>query len=133
MTFTKIDHFAINVTNIDKSITFYTKIIGFKIHFQNTIPNGKRVVYLKLGETILELDEAREGAKNCHFCLLTEDFDTAVTFLEENEVQYAMAPHHTNPRVPTEFFWMRAVFLGPDHEEIEIRGYSHAKFHEYLN
>ncbi len=33
-----------------------------------------------------------------------------------------MKPHKTNPRTSKEINWLRAVFLGLDGEQIEIRG-----------
>ena len=74
--FSKIDHVAIHVKEINKVIKFYKDIFGFKILFENLIPSGKKVVYLKLGDTILEINESCEGKiTGCHFCLHTDNFE----------------------------------------------------------
>jgi len=59
--FSKIDHVAIHVKEIDKVIKFYEEVFEFKILYENLIPSGKKVVYLKLGSTILEINESYEG------------------------------------------------------------------------
>ncbi len=120
--FTKIDHVAINTLDIERSMIFYQQTFGFKHYFETTLPNGHRIVYLKLADTILELNEALTGASGCHFCLSTHDFDQAIKYLEKQNLLYHMPPHHTAPRNEHETNWLRAVFLGPDKEHIEIRG-----------
>lgn len=120
--FTKLDHFAINVTNMEKSILFYTEIFGFNLLSDQIIPNGMRIVYLSLNNTILELNETTEKTKGCHFCLHSNTFDQALTYLENKGLEYAMKKHKTQARQKGEENWHRAVFFGPDHEQIEIRG-----------
>ena len=52
----------------------------------------------------------------------TDDFDGAVSQLKQNQVDLFQPPHPTDAREPREKGWRRVVFLGPDGEQIEIRG-----------
>lgn len=121
--FEKIDHIAIHVQDLYKTIDFYKKIFGFSIMFENIIPTGHKVVYLKLGGTILEINEMYEGnIAGTHFCLYTNDFLNDYNYLIKNGVNLLQKIHGTNARIPSEIGWNRAVFLGLNGEQIEIRG-----------
>ncbi len=81
--FKGIGHIAFAVSNLEKSLEFYEKILGFKIFF-NLERDGKIfLVYLKISEDqYLELFPQKEisQAENqnfMHICLITDDiFDT---------------------------------------------------------
>ena len=121
--FTQIDHVALHVKDVSKTISFYKEVFGFSILFENIIPTGQKVTYLKLGETILEVNEIYEGEiQGSHFCLHTSDFKADYDYLLGRGVKLLQPVHSTNPRALTEEGWLRAVFLGVNGEQIEIRG-----------
>ncbi len=121
--FKRIDHLALPVADLSKSVYFYTSNFEFTKYFDNTTPNGIKISYMMLGDTILELaQEPAGGFQGFHFCIQTTDFDGAIKKLLSNGVEILNAPHYTNPRQPEEKDWRRAVFAGPDGEQIEIRG-----------
>ena len=121
--FKKIDHLALHVSNIEKSVLFYADHFGFEKYFETTLPSGLQIVYLKLGDTVLELNnEWQANIAGFHFCLQTTDFATAIEKLQRAGLTLVQAPHAIRPRVLSEEGWQRAVFLGPDQEQIEIRG-----------
>lgn len=121
--FKRIDHVALHVADLDRSIGFYEDNFGFKTYFRDTVPGGVNIAYLKLDDTVLELVHRSEGAiTGFHFCLETDDFDGAVASLQNNRVELMRPPHHTAAREPREQGWRRAVFRGPDGEQIELRG-----------
>ncbi len=123
MQFTRIDHVALDVSDLEASASFYQKHFGFDRYNDYTTPTGLRIAYLKLGGTVLELVGERHGAMNgFHFCLITDDFDTAVSTLKADGLPIVTAPHPTGAREPGEEGWRRVVFGGPDGEQIEIRG-----------
>jgi lactoylglutathione lyase len=121
--FKRIDHIALHVTDLSKSVDFYTSNFEFTKYYHNTTPNGIKITYMMLGDSLLELAQEPDGGlQGFHFCIQTTDFDSAVKKLLSNDVKILNEPHHTNPRQPEERGWRRAVFAGPDGEQIEIRG-----------
>jgi lactoylglutathione lyase len=121
--FKRIDHVAIHVTDLDRSVAFYESKFGFKKYFQHAATGGMQIAYLRLGDTVLELTHKSDGAMaGFHFCLETESFDETVENLQKQGVRLIRAPHETAAREPRENGWRRVVFGGPDGEQIELRG-----------
>ncbi len=122
--FRRIDHVAIHVSQLDRSVEFYEKHFGFRKYFEHTVPSGPRIAYLRLGDTTLELTHHPNEApmSGFHFCLETEDFDGTVADLKRKGLGLVRAPHDTTAREPREQGWRRVVFSGPDGEQIEVRG-----------
>ena len=121
--FKRIDHVALHVSDLDRSVDFYEKQFGFKKYFQHAASGGLQIAYLKLGDTVLELTHKPDDSMTgFHFCLEAESFDAAVAALQDRGVKMARAPHDTAAREPREKGWRRVVFLGPDGEQIELRG-----------
>ncbi|MSQ50893.1 MAG: VOC family protein [Betaproteobacteria bacterium] len=119
----RIDHVALHVADLRRSIAFYERHFGFKNYFQAPVPGGIDIAYLKLGDTVLELTHHSDGEMmGFHFCLETDRFDESVSELQRNGVELIRAPHKTAPREPREEGWRRVVFRGPDGEQIELRG-----------
>lgn len=119
----RIDHVALHVENLERSVAFYERHFGFRNYFQHAVSGGPRIAYLKLADTVLELTERSEGAMSgFHLCLETDSFDSAVAKLQAAGVQLIRAPHETAAREPREQNWRRVVFRGPDGEQIELRG-----------
>ena len=121
--FKRIDHVAIHVADLDRSVKFYERHFGFKHYFQHAAGNGLQIAYLKLGDTVLELTHHSEGSMaGFHFCLETDNFIETVEKLQHDGVKLVRAPHDTAAREPRENGWRRVVFAGPDGEQIELRG-----------
>ena len=99
----RIDHIALHVGDLDQSVAFYEGHFGFKNYFEQAVTGGPRIVYLKLGDTVLELTHRSEGSMTgFHFCLETDGFDAAVSQLQANGVELIRAPHQTAAREPRE-------------------------------
>lgn len=122
--FKRIDHTAINVSNIDTSVRFYQEHFGFEPYFEQvTSKSNIKIVYLKLGDTVLELVELPvEKHMGSHFALEAIDLKQAIEKLVNNDVKIKRELHTTPARSPNEHNWKRIEFLGPDGEIIEIRG-----------
>ena len=121
--FKRIDHVAVHVSDLDRSVQFYERHFGFKHYFQHSAGNSLQIAYLKLGDTVLELTHhPGETMAGFHFCLETDDFNGTVEKLQHDGVKLIRAPHDTAARVPRENGWRRVVFGGPDGEQIELRG-----------
>lgn len=119
----RIDHTALHVSDIQLSKSFYEKHFAFETYFEHETPKGITIVYLRLGDTVLELTGIVDPPINgFHFCLETDDFDEAVANLTTAGVEVIQLPHKTAARNPREGNWQRVVFRGPDGEQIELRG-----------
>lgn len=119
----KIDHIALHVKDIIVSKRFYQSNFGFNDHYEQITPTGVKISYLKLGDTTLELVERQDpNSGGFHWCIETDDFNGAVAQLKHSQVELIQAPHPTEAREKREEGWHRAVFKGPDGEQIEIRG-----------
>ncbi len=121
--FKRIDHVALHVTDLDRTISFYEENFGFRKYFQHEATAGMQIAYLKLGDTVLELTHRSDGSMTgFHFCLETDSFDETVAELQRCGVPLLREPHGTAAREPREEGWRRVVFGGPDGEQIELRG-----------
>ena len=113
--FKRIDHVAIHVTDLDRSVAFYEKHFGFEKYFQHAATGGLQIAYLKLGDTVLELTHKTDGAMlGFHFCLETDNFDETVSKLQKDGIQLVRAPHRDrrprtqrNRLAPGRFWWPR--------------------------
>ena len=55
--FKRIDHTEIVPSNAERTVDFYVNIMGFKIKSRNQVkaPPMKEVIYLQLGDTVIEV------------------------------------------------------------------------------
>lgn len=132
---TELDHIVLNVSDIDRSLAFYTGVLGLK---------GERIEEFKEGkigfpsvrineETIIDLfplkvepggqggGEKPQGNLN-HFCLVVEqgDFSGIVDYLKSHGVAVRQGPIS---RWGARGRATSVYFLDPDGNEIEIRCY----------
>lgn len=124
--FRRIDHIAFIVKDREKSIEFYEQYFGFKKYYEHDVPVPviEKIVYLKLGDTVLELIHMPNGPVNqgYHFCLESDNFDEDYRRLREAGIEVETEPHPAGAREQREIGWRRTVFKGPDGESIEFRG-----------
>ena len=122
--FLKIDHVALHVSDLARSVEFYEKNFGFRHYFQHAAGGGHQIAYLKLGDTVLELTHYPNGSAMAgfHFCLEVDQLEAAPAELQAAGVAMVRAPHDTAAREEREQGWRRVVFRGPDGEQIELRG-----------
>ena len=121
--FKRIDHIALDVADIDKSIAFYEKNFFCKLYYEHLSSGGFRIAYLRSGDTVLELVHRDAGGMNgFHFCFETDNFEGEVIRLKKAGIECLTEPHDTDAREKREKGWRRVVFKGPDGELIEFRG-----------
>ncbi|GBG57818.1 glyoxalase [Sporomusaceae bacterium FL31] len=124
--FKRIDHIAFIVANREKSVRFYEEHFGFQKYYEHDVPVPviEKIVYLKLGDTVLELIHMPNGAQNTgyHFCLESDNFDADYDRLKKAGIPVQTEPHPSSAREAREEGWRRVVFVGPDGEHIEFRG-----------
>ena len=124
--FRRIDHIALHVRDISRAVSFYESVLGFKKYAEHTVgaPAVRSIVYLKLGDTVLELTHMPEAdaMKGFHFCLEALNFDQAMDHMKSKGVRILQQAHPAHAREPREQGWRRVVVEGPEGEELELRG-----------
>ncbi|MPZ15531.1 MAG: hypothetical protein GEU73_14115 [Chloroflexi bacterium] len=121
-----LDHVAITVSDLDRSIEFYARHFSLEAYFVQRSPVGRlqAIAYMRSPQGVLELMHAPERlmSEAFHFCFATEDFNAAYARLVGEGVPVKSEPRTTAARDPSEQGWLRCVFSGPDGEEVELRG-----------
>jgi catechol 2,3-dioxygenase-like lactoylglutathione lyase family enzyme len=97
-----IDHVALNVRDIDKSVAFYTKVLGLKVTQREPSKPGIEY-FLDCGPSLLGIIQANNfdnahpfaneglGANHFSFRVHAKDFDALVSQLEKNSVRIEFA------------------------------------------
>jgi len=137
----RVDHLAITVSDLDRSVGFYGDMLGFEetLRFKSNLPGIRRISFMCLRDAAIELieleaasmfkdDPAMPGFK--HLCLLVGDFDREYRRLMESGVKLLEGRHILNKDqleversvldVNMEKGLERAVFADPDGLPIEI-------------
>jgi len=124
-----IHHIAIQTSDLDKSIHFYTQILGAELVSRKPFKR-REMVWLKIGNIFLELFSARLDETltewsdfipgPVHLAFLVEDLDTF--FVHAKTLGATLHPSHPEPFTPpVPGAGRMAYLLGPDGEEVEIR------------
>ena len=101
--FKRIDHVEIATGDIEKTINFYTSILGFKIKERSPMsrPPLKEIVYITLGDTMIELLAFDNPAPPATapvqvgyrmIALEVDDMDKTVEFLKSKGVEISRPP-----------------------------------------
>lgn len=123
--FKRIDHVEIVPLEMERSLRFYTEVLGFSIRRRDTIDRGslREVVYLELGDSLLELldiTDAAAGPLDTYqagyrmMALEVEDMDAAVHYLRRQGHEVTWGPVETED-------YIRAEIEDPDGFPIELR------------
>ncbi len=130
----EMDHIVLNVSDIDRSLAFYTEVLGLKGERLEEFRSGKAgFPSVRINEdTIIDLFPTKEGApaeprqKNRgnlnHFCLVVgaEDFSGITDYLAARQVAIREGPI---ARWGARGRATSVYFLDPDGNEVEIRAY----------
>jgi len=119
----RIDHTAVTVSDMERSMRFYTEVLGFVAHETIDIPD-LHIEYLKLGDSLLELFAVKNAAGDPrrqidqvgfqHLCLLSDDVEGDAVRLKEKGVNFTMEPQ------AAEGVKKIAFFEDPDGVNIEL-------------
>lgn len=101
--FKRIDHVEIVPANMERSIEFYTNILGFKIKNRHKVNVGplKEVIYLELGDAVLELLSVESPTPKSDqlwqvgyrmIALEVEDMNEALEYLKHRDVEVTWGP-----------------------------------------
>ena len=132
---TELDHIVLNVRDIDRSLAFYTGVLGLKAERVQEFKEGK-IGFPSVrinGDTIIDLfpmknasagqASAEQAAGNLnHFCLVVEkeDFSGIVDYLKGHSVAILRGPIS---RWGARGRATSVYFHDPDENEVEIRCY----------
>ena len=103
MMFKRIDHVEIVSSNAETTINFYVNILGFRIRNRHEVkmPPMKEVIYLKLGDTVIEIISADDPKPKSEapwevgyrgIALEVEDMAKAVDYLQGKGIAIAREP-----------------------------------------
>jgi glyoxylase I family protein len=132
---TELDHIVLNVSDIERSLKFYTDVLGLqaerldefkagKVGFPSVRINGDTIIDLfpaQGPENKFKVGEKRQGNLN-HFCMVVEreDFSGIVDYLARHEIAVHEGPIS---RWGARGRATSVYFLDPDGNEVEIRCY----------
>ena len=114
---TRLDHVAITVADLERSIAFYTDMLGCTVAGQLLLDDGDfKIVYLRSGDAVVELfafrgSEARtrtdasdrEGGFK-HLAFTTSDVDALAARLRAADVPFTLHPMDAKGNVRIAFF-----------------------------
>jgi glyoxylase I family protein len=129
--FRRIDHVEVVASDIERSIRFYSDVLGFRLKSRNPVgaPPLREVVYLTLGDTMLELLRVDGAAApsphpwqvGCRgFALEVDDMEAAVQALAKHGVLPAVGPMDLGTS-------KRAEIRDPDGLMVELREWKAGK------
>jgi glyoxylase I family protein len=131
---TGLDHIVLNVSDIERSLHFYTEVLGLagerldefragKVSFPSVRINDQTIIDLfPRKETGGQSDGAKDNRNLNHFCLVVgaEDFSGIVDYLSANRVKVHQGPVS---RWGAQGRATSVYFPDPDGNEVEIRTY----------
>jgi glyoxylase I family protein len=134
ITITDLDHIVLNVHDIERSLNFYTDVLGLQPERLNEFRSGNvSFPSVRINErTIIDLFPAknaeapapgkkRDGNLN-HLCLVvgSRDFSGMISYLAERQIEIREGPVS---RWGARGRATSVYFLDPDGNEVEIRCY----------
>ncbi|MDI7276317.1 MAG: VOC family protein [Anaerolineae bacterium] len=118
----KVEHAGIHVRDLDRSIRFYTEVLGLRLRKRVRLNETTELAFLPLGESEIELicksgeyTFAREGIVN-HLAFRVDDVAGMLDHLRRHEVELI----HEQPVSPENLGARIAFFRGPDGEKLEL-------------
>jgi len=123
--FKRIDHIEIIPSDLERSIKFYTEILGFNVKSRHKVdmPPLQEVVYIELNGTVIEfldVKDAQPGAADPWqvgyrmMALEVEDMDQAVAYLKSKGIEPSRGPVDLGTS-------KRGEIKDPDRLSIELR------------
>lgn len=124
-----LGHIGLFTKNIEKSVAFYTEVLGFVIASQVTEPDGTKITMVENYDCTVEIvqlpayDGFTDGFFN-HFSMVVEDILKAKKHLIDKGVVFEM----DEPVISGAFNGVKyLMFRGPDGEHLEINEYIRPK------
>ncbi len=118
----KIEHVGIQVRDLDRSLKFYTDVLGLRLRRRVRLNDTTELAFLPLGDSEIELicksteyTFAKEGIVH-HLTFRVDDVAAALEHLRKNGVQLI----HEQPLFLENLGTRVAFFWGPDGEKLEL-------------
>lgn len=123
--FRRIDQVELIPADVDRTLTFYTDILGFSVRNRKRVdaPPMREVIYLELGDTVIEVlavdspNPAPQGPYHLGYrgiALEVTDMDQALSYLATKGVAATWGPVDLGTS-------KRAEILDPDGLLVELR------------
>jgi lactoylglutathione lyase len=123
---TGLAHIGVFITDIERSIAYYTEMLDFECYHRVDIEDGSgvtRIAFLRNGSCIIELVQKPDAVLKPdgpidHIAMDVDDIDAAMANLKAKGIEF-----ETDEPVflPTMFNGVKyALFRGPDGEHLEI-------------
>ncbi len=111
--FKRIEHVEIVSANMDRTLNFYTEILGFKVQTRRKVerPPTEEIAFIELGGTLLEVFAIKEPAPvskeawqiGCRrFAIEVDDMNAAIAYLKDKGVQTSQETVNTETSVMSE-------------------------------
>jgi lactoylglutathione lyase len=118
----KVEHIGIQVRDLDRSIKFYTEVLGLTLRKRVRLNEATELAFLPLGDSEIELicksteyTFAKEGVVN-HLTFRVDDVAGVLEHLRKHGVELI----HQQPLVLEKLGSRIAFFWGPDGEKMEL-------------
>lgn len=123
--FKRVDHTEIVPSDVEATINFYVDVLQFTLKSRQDVPMPpmKEVIYLQLGDTVIEIisadkpgDKSSEEWQVGYRCLALEvdNMDEALSYLKDKGIEPSWGPVDLGTSV-------RTGILDPDGLQVELR------------
>ena len=123
--FKRIDHIEIVPTDVETTINFYVDVLQFTLKSRQLVPMPpmKEVIYLQLGDTVIEIISADKPSKKSNeawqvgyrcIALEVENMNEALNYLKGKGIEPSWGPADLGNS-------FRSEILDPDGLQIELR------------
>lgn len=120
----KMEHVAIIVKDMDRSIQFYSEIFGFKVRLRGSNPNREMAFIYLESQPDMEIELIRDnkflgeysenGIVN-HLAFTVTNIDEEIRYLKEKEIEFS-----SDEVKPTLEGGRMILFRGPDEELLQL-------------
>jgi catechol 2,3-dioxygenase-like lactoylglutathione lyase family enzyme len=107
-----LEHVSIRCRNMETSVEYYQRMFGAKVMLRRNLPSSKRIVFLRIGDSMFELMDfgpaaepvdPREHYGVYHIGIDTDDFEAAYQDLKGKGAEFLGDPFEPTPGIRLAF------------------------------